>query len=322
MEPSQHIVILAPVFNDWSSCQQLLVAIHETLSAHRLTASVVIVDDGSTEPCTLALDATKHTSLKSLHIVELRRNLGHQRAIAIGLSHVAATLPDLPVLVMDSDGQDKPADIPPLHASYVAEGGHKAIFARRVRRSESRAFRIGYQTYRFLHHLLVGKSINYGNFSLLPPRLVQQIVGVSELWNHYAAALMKSRLPFTSIPTDRADRLDGSSKMNYTGLVLHGLSALSVYADLIGVRVLTYSLVLLVTTAIAFLVTGALHLFTHVPIPNWTWMVTGMLFLFAAQIASIVAVFVFMILFQRSGPQFMPLRDYQLFIARMYELIE
>ena len=77
-----------------------------------------------------------------------------------------------------------------------------------------------------------------GNFSVIPRERLASLVVVSELWNHYAAAAMRSRQPFCTIPTRRAERLDGESKMNFVGLVVHGLSAISVYSDIVGVRLL------------------------------------------------------------------------------------
>jgi hypothetical protein len=38
-----------------------------------------------------------------------------------------------------------------------------------------------------------------------------------------------------TVPTERAPRLCGESRMNFVALVGHGLSALSVHAELIGV---------------------------------------------------------------------------------------
>ena len=63
----------------------------------------------------------------------------------------------------------------------------------------------------------------------------------SELWNHYAAAVLKTRLPYTSVPTIRGRRLQGDSRMGFVSLAVHGLSALSVFSDTLGVRLLVAS---------------------------------------------------------------------------------
>lgn len=42
-------------------------------------------------------------------MLRLRRKLGHQRAIAVGLCHVAESVDANTITVMDGDGQDAPA---------------------------------------------------------------------------------------------------------------------------------------------------------------------------------------------------------------------
>src|SRR4029434_10989959 len=65
---------------------------------------------------------------------------------------------------------------------------------------------------------------------------LSSLVVASELWNHYAAAVVKLRLPYTSIPTTRGRRASGRSSLDFVALVVHGLSAASVFGDVIGVR--------------------------------------------------------------------------------------
>ena len=86
--------------------------------------------------------------------------------------------------------------------------------------------------------MLTGERVRVGNFSAIPPSLLPRLVAVSELWNHYAAAVFKSRIPYITIPTARGVRYAGQSTMNYVALVTHGLSAMAAFGDRIGVRLL------------------------------------------------------------------------------------
>ena len=70
-------------------------------------------------------------------------------------------------------------------------------------------FRVFYALYRWAHVLLTGIPVRVGNFSVIPSSQLRRLVVVSELWNHYAAAVFKARVPRTSVPTVRAPRLDG-----------------------------------------------------------------------------------------------------------------
>ena len=104
-------------------------------------------------------------------MLPLRRNLGHQRAIAIGLAYVEQHIDNRCVVVMDSDGEDSPEDVPRLLARFEEEGGDKIVFAERTRRSETIIFKIFYLIYRWLDFLSDGGAgSGSGNFSVIPPR--------------------------------------------------------------------------------------------------------------------------------------------------------
>ncbi len=230
--------LLIPVFNDWEAVGKLLQNVDTVLRANELTAEVWIVDDSSKQPFALPPTLPEDSALRDVQILRLRRNLGHQRALAVGLSHLAQLTPALPVVVMDADGEDSPQDIPRLLSELETTGQTKVVFAERTLRSEGPVFRFFYQCYRLLHKLLVGHSIRFGNFSALPPELLHELVIASELWNHYAAAVLKTRLAYTTIPTHRAKRLMGESKMRFIDLVNHGMSALSVFSETVVARML------------------------------------------------------------------------------------
>lgn len=230
------VVVLMPVYEDWDVVGELLPRLGAELAAAGHSATLVIVDDGSYQrPTRLRLPLA---GFSSGTIVRLRRNLGHQRAICVGLAWIHAHLPGSTTAVMDADGEDDPRDVPRLLASFAAAGGDEVVFAARRRRSESLAFRIGYFAYRMLHRVLVGLPVRVGNFSVLPWSGLRRLVVAEELWNHYAAAVVRGRLPRHEVPTHRARRLAGSSTMRFIPLVMHGLSAIAVFADIVSVRLL------------------------------------------------------------------------------------
>ena len=51
--------------------------------------------------------------------------------------------------------------------------------------------------------VLTGRKVEVGNFSVLPWTLLERLVGVSEIWNHYAAAVYKARFPLVQVPVPR-----------------------------------------------------------------------------------------------------------------------
>ena len=230
---------------------------------------VVLVDDGSVQRHDRNQFQTHFSIVKSIQSLRLRRNLGHQRAIAIGLVHVHQTTDCDAVLVMDADGEDTPEGVAQLLRAYSGADRGKAIFAERSRRSESLVFRIFYRLYKALHRIFTGISVRVGNFSILPSQHLDTIVVLNELWNHYAAAIFRSNLPFTMIPIPRGTRIAGASKMNFVALVSHGLSAISVFGDIVGVRLLIGSLAGSLLAGLGIVIVVAIRLFTDEAVPGW-----------------------------------------------------
>ena len=98
-------VILIPVFNDWDSVALLIPALDQSLAATSRTAELILVDDYSVaRPENLSINEPL-SAIRSIDVLTLARNLGHQRAIAIGLSYVAMRRPSRAVVVMDGDGE-------------------------------------------------------------------------------------------------------------------------------------------------------------------------------------------------------------------------
>jgi polyisoprenyl-phosphate glycosyltransferase len=308
------LLVLIPIFEDWSAAALLLADLDRALGDENLRAAVWLVDDGSVEPAPRSLGARAYRALESISVLALRRNLGHQRAIAIGLAAAHEQFRPTAVVVMDGDGEDAPDDVPRLVEALRANGGLTIVFAERRRRTERTMFKAFYAAYRFGHLLLTGIAVRVGNFSIVPAAQLERIVVVSELWNHYSAAVFQARLAHETIPTSRRPRLTGASRMHFTDLVLHGLRALSVYSELIGVRLLVSTVLMAAVLTLVFLT--VLGLSTSPAAVA----VTGLIALLLCQTLASTVVFVFLVLHGRSQPLFIPNRDYAHFVRDLTSL--
>lgn len=304
------ITLCIPVYNDAASARLLLEAL-DTVAAslpHRLR--VLFVDDGSTEEECQSLPGPS-PRIPVVDVLRLRRNLGHQRAIAIGLSAIAARGTADAVVVMDGDGEDAPATLPDLLTATAAAGPHRAVFAQRLKRHDGIGFLTGYHAFRWLHRLLVGEDIRIGNFSVLPREVLARVVGVSEIWNHYAAGVIHARIPVERVPIARGRRLAGRSKMNLPSLVMHGICALSVWSDVIVARMF------LVVTAVTALATGILsvvvvsRLVVNPFTPGWATVVSSTIILVVILLGVVCLLLTLFVLGSRSGTTFLPHRDWR-----------
>ena len=289
----------------------LLESLDDVARDHSLEAHVLFLDDGSTEPAP-ARFAARCKALRNVSILRLRRNLGHQRAIATGLVYVYQNLACDAVVVMDGDGEDRPDDIPVLLKEFAKTG--TIVFAARAKRLEHWSFRALYHVYRWLHLLLTGDHVRVGNFSVVPFASLAQIVVVPEIWNHYAAAVIRSRLLFTTVPIARGARLAGESKMNFVGLLLHGLSAFFVYGEIVGARLLIAIAVALMLEIGLVALGVAINLttqFSVVALALYVALALGLLLLQAIPVALIL---VFTVIGSRANVGFLPIRDCPYFV--------
>lgn len=266
------IGIIIPVFNDWDCLELLLSQISRELG-NNICASVFIVNDCSTED--KPMPDTISSKFDNLFIINLSRNIGHQKAIAIGLCYVADHHECDAVIVMDADGEDKPEDLKVLIDAYL-EDKNKIVFATRNKRQEKTHFILLYFIYKFIFSLLVGKNISFGNFCIIPFKILSKLVHVSEIWNHFSGGIIRSKLLYTSVPINRGKRLIGESKMNLISLIIHGISSYTVHLDIVVVRMLILSGLIILAAILSGIVVSSLRFFTDLAIPGWaTYTVLG-----------------------------------------------
>jgi polyisoprenyl-phosphate glycosyltransferase len=312
LKPS--IAILIPIFDDWEAsallCRQLDRA---CVGVKNAAVDAYLVDDGSSNAPMPGAFTWPLASLGSITTLRLRRNVGHQRAIALGLAYLYDRTAFSAVLVMDGDGEDKPSDAVALIERHLADPS-KIIFASRRRRLEGRLFQMAYALYRLCHFVLTGLPVRIGNFSIVSRQMVGAIVVSTEAWSHYAAAVVKARLPMTTVPMDRGARMAGRSTMNYVRLVTHGLSAISVFRELVGTRLLiaaaaaTTAGIVTLVVLLAFMSTGRLMF------DQQTAILTALVALLTLQALTASLTLAFSILAGRDQSAFLPIRDYHYFL--------
>jgi hypothetical protein len=265
-----------PVYEDRPSATEL---IRNLASNCSITPYIVAIEDGSLRN-PLDTSSISDAGLTG-EILYLARNMGHQRAIATGISYVAMNFDADVVVIMDSDGEDRPESIGAL--IEVLKGQDvDAVVARRRKRSEKLSFRVFYVVYRMIFQLLTGRTIRFGNFTALSPRAVRRLAAMQELWVHFAASLMVSRLRIGAVATDRGVRYAGNSQMNFVSLSLHGLRSIMVFAEDVLVRVGMFCTVLAGAASALLLLTLLLKLIGFAT-PGWFSTASGILIVILMQ---------------------------------------
>ena len=319
MKPG-HISIVVPTFDDWASLARLIRDIDTLPELAGLYFSILAVDDGSNDRDLGPILAGRYSRIQSIKVVELACNLGHQRAIAIGLVQALKTPDAACIVVMVSDGEDRPQDIRTL-VDHWRTAPNSIICAQRVKRSETIGFKLFYVIYQLIFKMMTGARIDFGNFCLIPQNLLAAVCHNSSSWNHLAATLVRSRLPIRPIPTDRGRRYTGQSHMNLVSLIMHGMSAISVYGDVVLVRMLVSLLALSALSTVGLVVVLSLRLFTDMAIPGWASSVAGNLLVILMQSVVFALISVFIILSTRSAKTVVPIVDADTYVVRSIELL-
>lgn len=307
----ESLIILIPVFNDYESFAILWGKLKDLhLEASFKNVHVIVVDDCSTER---PPDFTDH--FLRFSVLNLAQNLGHQKAIAIGLAYIADQEKADLVLVMDGDGEDRVEDIPQL-LSANTEHPHHIVFAKRRKRKESLLFKVCYAFYKLAFYILTGRILRFGNYSLIPSCHLNKVVHLSDIWNHFSGGITRSKIPYTSVLLDRGQRYKGQSKMNFVSLIIHGLSAVAVYIDVVIVRIFLFSLVAVSLSLLAMMTIILIRIFTDVMIPGWAS--SALLGIFMILMISCFMVFnlLLVILSYRTQKQFIPAIHYSDYIDK------
>jgi len=237
--------ILIAVYNDWSSLDVLLGEIKNNLKATIWKDyEVYIVNDAST------IEIPEKIKKKT-RIINLFNNIGSQGALSIGLKYIQKNDDDIThLLIMDSDGEDKPQDITRLLDKCKTEE-NKIVFAKRKKRKESFLFRALHFIYKKIFKILIGKELDFGNFSCLSKANLNKIVNINNLQTHYSAAILRSKIPYNKIDCEKGFRIEGSSKLNFWKHFAHALMSLSVFVDLIAIKFFFISLIGIVLSIIS-----------------------------------------------------------------------
>ncbi|MCL4249119.1 MAG: glycosyltransferase [Anaerolineae bacterium] len=314
-KPISSCAILIPILNDWAAFESLCAEIDSLLEPRDLRIDIHVIDDHSIP------DHVPELNLSHVHAVyktRLVNNLGHQRAIAVGLVMLSQHKDYDYVVVMDGDGEDCPEDI--FRLIDRANSNDAIVVASRRHRRETITFRVFYQLYKQLFKLLTGRIIDFGNYCLIPSKYLRMLVYHPGLWNHLAATLAHSRVPLEKIDTNRCVRYAGRSHMNFTSLLIHGLSAISLYTEVVAARFLILSLGMLGMSLLGIGIVVVLRYFTDLAIPGWATFTIGLLVIFVVQMIMVSMGVVFVVLHRRSTSPMIPARDALIYVDSQQEV--
>ncbi len=222
----KRIIILIPVFNDWESLENLLFDIEENIKDIKdFKFDCYVINDASTANISLKIKTKK---IRTLKILNMRKNKGHARCNAFGIRYVCQNEKFDYLILMDGDGEDRAIEIKSM-VNKIQSDPNSSVVAKRVKRSEGLFFKFLYQMHKLITLSFTGKNINFGNYSCLTKKDANIISSKPSLWSSYSGTVKKFVKNFNEINSTRGLRYFGPSKMSFIKLLIHSLSIVAVF---------------------------------------------------------------------------------------------
>ena len=235
------IIILIPVFNDWDSFIKLINEVNKNIKDYtNINFECLVINDASTisQP-----KLKKPNNIKSLKILNMKKNRGHARCNAFGIRYIFKNKEFDNLILMDGDGEDRPIEIKSL-INKIINNPNISVVAKRIKRSEGIFFQFLYQVHKIITYIFTGKNINFGNYSCLTKQDVEKLHSKASLWSSYSGTVKKNLNKLSEINSIRGVRYFGPSQMSLFKLMVHSFSIIAVFKYSVFLRS-TFMIILL-----------------------------------------------------------------------------
>lgn len=271
----KNISILIPVFNDQEVLDELNSRLVSILSTISDSFEIVLVDDGSTDDSWGKIEELKKQNDNILG-VKLMRNFGQQNAIAAGLDYVSGDI----VVIMDSDLQDKPEDIPKL-IEVMKQSDASMVIAKWISRKDSFIKKFYSKLFFTVSKKItkISHQPGLGVFRAIRKEVVEELKKYNEKTSTTLSLLYWIGVDYVTVDLKRDERYAGKS--GYTLKKMLKLTLDRIFSfSMFPIRASIYTG--LVISAMSFIL-GVIFIFRYFfgsVAPGWTSIIVLILFLF------------------------------------------
>ena len=229
------IYIVLPTYNDWKSLEKVLEILNLRLKNLKKDIYILIINDCSKEK----FKKTKNfKNFKKIIVLNLKKNLGSQKAIYVGLKYLQKKITDynnVIISILDSDGEDDPKALKKL-IQITERKKDFFIFASRKGRTENRFLKILNKARLYITLILTGKFINFGNFSSFPSSLLKRITLNDDIFLAFSSGVAKNYSKLFLYNVKKNKRFYDTSKVNIKFLIIHSIKIISVFYKIVFLR--------------------------------------------------------------------------------------
>ncbi len=210
--------------------------INNQLAALNNKGEIIVINDFSEEFCK---KFEKFKNINHIQILNLKKNVGSQKAISIGLNYIRKKYNESRVItVLDSDGEDDVSQIP-FMINNAIQNPDKVIVSCRKSRKEKFFFRVSYFFHKLITFLITLKWISFGNYSSFLSNNIETILKNDKSWLAFSGCLAFN-CKIKRLFAPRQNRLIGESKLTLIGLINHSLRINAVFFKRISALLTVY----------------------------------------------------------------------------------
>ena len=273
--------VVVPIYNDEEVIDELMRRLSAVLESIAKEYEVILVDDGSRDRSWAVMN-TAREQYKHLRIARLSRNFGQQNAIAAGLSLATKDL----IVLMDSDLQDRPEDIPVLIDALLADGEATMAIAQWEERKDSRMKIAVSRLFQRVSNRItdIHQMPRLGIFRVMRKSVVDELQRFPEKTATAVSLLYFIGHKYVAVPLKRDARFAGTSGYNLRKMLALTFARIFSFS-MFPIRMVTYlGALLCVGSMIAAVVLIIYKLMGNV-LTGWTSMMVLILFLFGLNFA-------------------------------------
>ncbi len=209
------ISVVVPVFNEEKVLNEFHSRLGKALSAMKLSAEILYVNDGSRDGSEKTLADLKKSDPR-VRTLSFTRNFGHQIAVKAGLDHAAGGA----VVIIDADLQDPPEMIADLWAKH--REGYDVVYAVRVQRDGETLFKkatasLYYWMLRSISSVDIPR--NTGDFRLISRNVADVLKGIREKNPYLRGLIAWTGFKSVGVPMKRDPRFAGKTKYSLKKMV-------------------------------------------------------------------------------------------------------
>lgn len=277
----QSISVVVPIYNDSEVIHELIKRLSPVLESITADYEIILVDDGSRDDSWLQMLAVRQANA-SIKAVRLSRNFGQQSAIAAGLSLTSKEL----IVLMDSDLQDRPEDIPVLIDALLADEKATMAIAQWEERKDSRFKLAVSRLFQRVSNSIteIHTMPRLGIFRVMKKSVVEELRNFPEKTATTVSLLYYIGSRYVAVPLKRDARFAGKSGYNLSKMLALTFARIFSFS-MFPIRIVTYLGALLCVGSMVAALALIIYKLVGNVVAGWTSMMVLMLFLFGLNFA-------------------------------------